>query len=368
MSFAQRLALVVAAALAVSVGWRLSPALIDLFDGTEMPRVVTARGELAAEERSTIELFQATRDGVVAISTAARVVDPWTRRSYDQPAGSGSGFLWDGQGHVVTNNHVIQGASRATVALADGRRFEARLVGRDPSHDLAVLKIDAARLPEPVAIGTSRDLQVGQKVLAIGNPFGLDWTLTTGIVSALDRELTEDNGRTIRGLVQTDAAINPGNSGGLLLDSAGRLIGVNTAIFSPSGGSAGIGFAVPVGTVNRVVPQLIETGRYTPPGLGVRFDARVNALANRQGIDGALVMSVEPGSPADRAGLDPARMTRDGRLVPGDVIRGIDGAQVRTLDDLEAQLDRLSPGQEVELDLRRNGESRSVSLSVTGGS
>jgi len=318
---------------------------------------------LTEEERSTIQLFQAAREAVVAISTADRIVDPWTRRSYEQPAGTGSGFIYDGAGHIVTNDHVIRGRSSATVALADGRTFPARLVGRDPANDLAVLRIEGRELPEPLPMGHSRDLQVGQEVLAIGNPFGLDWTLTTGIVSALDRELPGERG-TIRGLIQTDAAINPGNSGGPLLDSAGRIIGVNTAIFSPSGASAGIGFAVPVGTVRRVVPQLIETGRYRPPGIGIEVDARVNAAVNRQGLEGVLILGLRPGGPAARAGLEPARIDRAGRIVPGDVIVSVDGEPVRTVDDLLAQFDRRAEGDAVRLTLRRGRQEREVSLEL----
>src|SRR5690606_1833579 len=223
------------------------------------PRIVTPRGELGADEKATIELFRNARDSVVFISTRQRVTDFWTRNVYSVPRGSGSGLVWDEAGHIVTNYHVIRGASSAQIQLADGREFSATLVGVSPQHDLAVLKIGGADCVAParVPIGTSHDLQVGQNGFAIGNPFGLDWTLTRGIVSALDRSLPNENGPDIDHLIQTDAAINPGNSGGPLLDSAGRLIGINTAIYSPSGASAGIGFAVPVDTVMRVVPQLI---------------------------------------------------------------------------------------------------------------
>ena len=234
----------------------------DYFTGKDKentePRVVQARGNLAEDEKSTIELFENSRDSVVFITTRQRVMDAWTRNIFSVPSGNGSGFIWDDHGHIVTNFHVIKGASEATVRLADGRDYKASLVGASPAHDIAVLKIGIGfQRPAPVPLGTSHDLRVGQKVFAIGNPFGLDWTLTTGIVSALDRSLPSGDGRTIDNLIQTDAAINPGNSGGPLLDSAGRLIGINTAIYSPSGASAGIGFAVPVDTVNRVVPQVI---------------------------------------------------------------------------------------------------------------
>ena len=200
-------------------------------------------------------------------------MDIWTRNVFSVPSGSGSGFIWDDAGHVITNFHVVQGATEARVKLSDGRNYKAALVGASPAHDIAVLKIGiSAKRPPPLPVGESHNLKTGQKVFAIGNPFGLDWTLTTGIVSALDRSLSTDNGPTIEHLIQTDAAINPGNSGGPLLDSAGRLIGINTAIFSPSGASAGIGFAVPVNTLNRVVPELIRNGKYIRPALGFEVD------------------------------------------------------------------------------------------------
>jgi S1-C subfamily serine protease len=326
-----------------------------------------ATAGLDAEERSTIALFEAARGSVVSISTAERVFDPWTRNVFDVPRGTGSGFVWDAAGHIVTNAHVIEGASTAIVRLADGSAHRAALVGADPRNDLAVLRIDAGVAPPPLDRGTSAGLQVGQKVLAIGNPFGLDWTLTTGIVSALDRELPGNRGARIRGLIQTDAAINPGNSGGPLLDSSGRLIGVNTAIYSPSGGSAGIGFAVPVDTVARVVPQLIATGRYAPPGLGIETDPQIDALAARQGLEGVLVLRVRPGSGADRAGLRPAQLLRDGRLVPGDVITGIDGRPVAGTDELTAVLETRAAGDRVTLAFLRDGAPMSAEVTLDAG-
>jgi S1-C subfamily serine protease len=330
---------------------------------TAEPRAIVPRGELAPQEETIIALFEEARVSVVAITTEERVIDPWRRRAVEVPRGSGSGFVWDARGHIVTNNHVVAGASGARVRLADGRVLEARLVGTAPEHDLAVLRIDTGLdPPPPLTLGGSDGLQVGQTVLAIGNPFGLDWTLTTGIVSALDREIPTQRGGTIEGLIQTDAAINPGNSGGPLIDSAGRLIGVNTAIFSPSGSSAGIGFAVPVDTVNRVVPQLIATGRYLPPVLGIRFDDRINELARRQGMEGILVLGIEPGSPAAAAGLRPARQEASGRLVPGDVIRTLAGRSVRSAAELHDALAAHAPGEEVTLRVLRDGAEREISV------
>lgn len=316
----------------------------------------TDMAALMRAEAATIALFEQARDGVVAISTSADRVNPLSGRRFSQGVGSGSGFFWDGEGHVVTNAHVLEGASAATVMLADGRSFPARLVGRDARHDLAVLKIEGEELPGPLPVGDSAGLRVGQAVLAIGNPFGLDWTLTTGIVSALDRELPEGRGVGLGGLIQTDAAINPGNSGGPLLDSMGRLIGVNTAIWSPSGASAGIGFAVPVGTVARVVPQLIDRGYYAPPSLGIVWDARINAAVNRMGLQGVMVLDVQPGTDAARAGLEPARLSREGRIVPGDVVVAVAGEAVGTVEELLAALDGFAAGEAVEVTFDGGGQ------------
>ena len=345
----------------------LVAALIAAFLVFETPwrapgtREIAPRGALAPQEETTIALFEARRGSVVSITTEGRVLDPWSRRAVDVPHGTGSGFVWDDRGHIVTNNHVIAGASGARVRLVDGRVLDADLVGTAPKQDLAVLRVDAGldTLP-PLPLGESDTLRVGQSVFAIGNPFGLDWTLTTGIVSALDREIPTQGGTTIEGLIQTDAAINPGNSGGPLIDSAGRLIGVNTAIFSPSGSSAGIGFAVPVDTVNRVVPQLIETGTYRPPVLGVRHSDRINQLAAMQGVEGVLVLGVEQGSPAADAGLRPARQDASGRLVPGDIIIGIGDRSVMTSADLRDAIDGYAHGESVSIRLRREGRKIEV--------
>ncbi len=350
--------------------WHALPVLQQwLAPSPSVTRAVTARGDLAADEQATIAIFERARDSVVFISTAELVTDLWTRNVFEVPSGTGSGFIWDDAGHVVTNYHVIAGASQARVRLADGRDYRAALVGASPSHDIAVLKIGVAfRRPPPVPIGTSGDLKIGQKVFAIGNPFGLDWTLTTGIISALDRTLPEADGRTvIKQLIQTDAAINPGNSGGPLLDSAGRLIGINTAIFSPSGASAGIGFAVPVDTVNRVVPQLISSGRYLRPSLGILGDDAVNAvLQQRTGIEGVFVLGVEPGSSAARAGITGASRTAGG-IVPGDVIVALDGQPVSGIGDLAARLDDHAIGEQVGLTVLRNGAARKVMVELEPG-
>ncbi|MDQ2640806.1 MAG: trypsin-like peptidase domain-containing protein [Pseudomonadota bacterium] len=332
------------------------------------PRTPTPRGPLGAEERETIALFERSRQAVVYIAPTQRVFD-LSLNALQVPSGTGSGFIWDEQGHVVTNNHVIEGASGAQVRLADGRSFSAELVGRSPYHDLAVLRIDTgARHPPALPIGTSEDLKVGQKVFAIGNPFGLDWTLTTGIVSALNRELPTQEGMAIRDLIQTDAAINPGNSGGPLLDSAGRLIGVNTAIFSPSGAYAGVGFAVPVDTVNRVVPRLIATGRYTRPSLGVEVRSEINAwLVDQNKVKGVYVLGVTRGSPAAAAGLRAARIDARGNVAVGDVILSVGNRRTEKVEDLYDALDRANAGERILLTVQRAREQVRVPVQLVEG-
>jgi S1-C subfamily serine protease len=295
------------------------------------------------------------------------VRDFWTRNVMRVPQGTGSGFIWDDHGHVVTNYHVIRGAQEALVRLSDQRSFPARLIGASPAHDIAVLHIDVPfDGPPPVPIGTSDDLRVGQNVFAIGNPFGLDHTLTTGVISALNRTIDNDRGGVIENLIQTDAAINPGNSGGPLIDSAGRLIGINTMIYSPSGAYAGIGFAVPVDTVNRVVPRLIAYGRYVRPTLGVTInDALSQRFLRGTNVAGALVLDVAAGSPAARAGIRPARVRTDGTVVLGDVIQAIDGRPVRSLADLSNILDGYAFGTRTTVTLWRDGRTMQVEATLS---
>ncbi|TSE35008.1 S1C family serine protease [Tepidimonas charontis] len=370
--FLRRWLTIVASVLLLMLAWRLTPVLqawLMPAAPQTVPRTVTPRGDLAADERATIELFEKARDSVVYISTVQRVRDFWTRNVFEVPRGTGSGFIWDEAGHVVTNYHVVEGASGATVRLADGRDYQAALVGASPAHDIAVLRIGVGfKRPPPVPIGTSHDLRVGQKVFAIGNPFGLDWTLTTGIVSALDRTLpNERSGPPIEHLIQTDAAINPGNSGGPLLDSAGRLIGINTAIYSPSGASAGIGFAVPVDTVMRVVPQIIQHGRYIRPALGIEADEGLNQrLAALTGVAGVYVLRVSPGSAAEKAGLQGVRVAPAG-IEPGDVITAVNGRAVEEVGQLLARLDEYRVGDTVRLTVRRGQAQREVTVTLQPG-
>jgi len=346
----------VVALLAVLIA---EPYLTRLFFSETQQRTVTPRGDLAPGEKSVIELFEKVSPSVVHVVVQAAGAN-MMRSEEEGGNASGTGFIWDGAGHVVTNYHVVQSNGQMVIRLANGDIIPASIVGAAPSYDLAVLRLDRVRdLPPPIAIGSSADLKVGQAVFAIGNPFGLDQTLTTGVVSALKRRLPTSGGREIADVIQTDAAINPGNSGGPLLDSAGRLIGVNTAIYSPSGTSAGIGFAIPVDVVNRVVPQLIRDGRVPNPGIGIV--AAQEAAAARLGIEGVVIVRVVPGSPAERAGLrgvDP----RSGQI--GDVIVGIDQRPIQRLSDLTTELERVGVGKTAQVQLQRAGRQTTVPVEV----
>jgi S1-C subfamily serine protease len=311
-----------------------------------------------------IAVYKRVSPSVVAVANHALI-----RRGffgfqlYEVPQGAGSGFVWDRKGHIVSNYHVVHQASTLTVTFPDGSRYDAVLVGIAPDYDLAVLKISAP--PEklvPVTVAASRALQVGQQVYAIGNPFGLDTTLSAGLVSALGRTITSMTDRKIYDVIQTDTAINPGNSGGPLLSSSGRLVGVNTAILSPSGAYAGIGFAVPSDTVSRVVPQLIEKGRVTRAGLGV--DLLPDHVTARAGIAGVALYAVAERTPAARAGLEGIGVSRLGDLIFGDVIQAVDGIPVDTIEALQAVLDPRRPGEQVRLTVTRNGKRRDVTLAL----
>ena len=377
-------------ALGVTLGLLIAfvaqPYILAFLYSADSPRAVTARGDLSASETSTVELFARASPSVVHVfaQAAARgraLMEPDDEfgqfgQGYgqgedgggQQQGGSGTqtgtGFVWDAAGHVVTNNHVVEAATKGggsiSVRLSSGEVVSARVVGTAKSYDLAVLQLGrVAKMPPPLALGTSGDLKVGQAAFAIGNPFGLDHTLTTGVISALQRRLPTQEGRELSGVIQTDAAINPGNSGGPLLDSAGRLIGVNTAIYSPSGASAGIGFAVPVDVVNRVVPDLIKNGRVRNPGIGII--AGQEATAARLGIDGVVVVRVLPGSPAAQAGLtgvDP----RTGDI--GDVIVGANGRPVHRLADLTAVVEDAGLDKPVNLLVERDGRVRAVRVTT----
>jgi 2-alkenal reductase len=343
-------ALVLSLGLLAERAWRTSQ-LVE-----SEPRVVTPAVTLAADEQRATSVFSSVAPSVVSIF-AVRGSERFG--AAEGGGGTGSGFLWDRAGHVVTNNHVIEGAREIGVVLDDGRSIPARLVGTAPWADLAVVRLTTA--PEnlrPIAVGSSADLTVGQSVFAIGNPFGLSRTLTAGIVSALDRRLPTAGGREVAGVIQTDAAINPGNSGGPLVDGAGRLIGVNTAILAPSGAFAGVGFAVPVDMVNRIVPALIRDGRAPLPGIGIV--AVPEELAMRAGVRGVVVQAVRPGGAAERAGLRGVGP----RGQPGDILVGIEGKPVGRLADLSIELERIGIGNTARLNVLRDGARRTVEVRV----
>jgi S1-C subfamily serine protease len=355
--------LVLVGALALWTLWTIVPKPWRDVDPDSVPRPVAARGDLAEIERTTIEIFRAVSPSVVHITTLVTAAAPFSLDVQQIPEGSGSGFVWDKDGHIVTNYHVIQDASGAVIVLADGSSWQGRLVGSYPAKDLAVLAIDApSQLLQPIRIGSSADLAVGQMTLAIGNPFGLDQTLTTGVVSALDREIESTPGRVIRNVIQTDAAVNPGNSGGPLLDSAGRLIGVNSSILSPSGAFAGIGFAIPVDEVNRIVTQLIGHGAIVRPSLGITLAP--DQLTERLQLEGVLVMRVDPEGPAARAGLRPTRRDFAGNVHLGDVIVGIDDEELESTEDFFAALEAHEPGDQVMVTVERDGRRASVPITL----
>ena len=318
-------------------------------------RSVEQRGPLSDAERNSIGIFERVSPSVVQV--AALSASNWFT---DTASAAGTGFVWDDDGHIVTNNHVVQRARTVAVRFASGRVGRATLVGTAANYDLAVLRITGVRtLPPPVALGSSADLKVGQSAYAIGNPFGLDQSMTRGIISALKRRLPTATGREIDNVIQTDTAINPGNSGGPLLDSAGRLIGVTTAIVSPSGTSSGIGFAIPADIVNRVVPQLISRGRVPTPGIGVV--AANESLAAGFGTEGVIVMSTTPGSPAESAGIRGVDLA-SGNL--GDVITAADGRPVHDLSDLTDEIEQIGAGKSVRISLQRGSETRDVTVDI----
>ena len=328
------------------------------------PRAVTPRDDLKEDEKATIKLFEETSPSVVFITTINLRRDFFSTNIYKIPAGTGSGFIWDSAGHIVTNYHVIKGADEAKITLWDQSTWDAKLVGAEPDKDLAVLKIKAPdKRLKPIKIGESKNLLVGQNAYAIGNPFGFDQTLTTGIISALGREIESITRRPITGVIQTNAAINPGNSGGPLLDSANRLIGINTAIYSPTGSYAGIGFAVPVDTVNRIVPQLIEFGKVIKPGLGINI-APDSFVTNRLNTTGVLILNTIPSGGAQKAGLKATTQSANGRISMGDIIKEIEGKTVIDSSDLFRILDSKVVGDKVKVTVDRGGESKKIEVTL----
>jgi S1-C subfamily serine protease len=317
-------------------------------------------------EAATIQLFETAKPSVCFITTMQVRQDFFSRNSEEVPSGTGSGFIWDMDGHIITNYHVIQGGNKARVTLSDKKSYDAEVVGVAPEKDLAVLKIKATGSKlVPLPIGTSHDLKVGQATFAIGNPFGLDHTLTTGVVSALGREIKSLTGRPIKDVIQTDAAINPGNSGGPLLDSSGRLIGVNTQIYSPSGASAGIGFSIPVDEVNWVAQDLVKYGEVRRPVLGIT--ALPGQYAAEWNIEGVMISEVIKNGPAAKAGLKALTQDSQGNIEPGDIIKSVNTAPVTNFNDLVLALEKLTPGQTVSIGYDRNGSKKTVNV-VLGSS
>ena len=323
---------------------------------------------LTKNENKNIKIFNNTKDSVVFISTQESVIDYNTLNKYTIPKGSGSGFIWDKLGHIVTNYHVIEGSNSAKVKLRNGKVYYAKLVGLYPRRDIAVLKIDAPKeLLKPVKIGDSENLKVGQEVYAIGNPYGLDWTMTKGIVSALNRQVPLDKYSVMSKAIQTDAAINPGNSGGVMLNSSGEVIGVNSAIFSPSGGSVGIGFAIPINIVKKVVSNLIKYGKYTKPSIGIETDDRINSsLKDALGVRGVAVLGVLRESDAYKKGLKSATFYSDGSIDFGDIITAINGKKIKNVYDLDDILDTLKIGSVVNLEILRGKDKINIPIKLIG--
>ncbi|KAI5341168.1 PREDICTED: 2-alkenal reductase [Prunus dulcis] len=344
--------------LCTSVALALSLFIADVDPASAF--VVTPPRKLQSDELATVQLFQENTPSVVYITNLAARQDAFTLDVFEVPQGSGSGFVWDKDGHVVTNYHVIRGASDLRVTLADQSTFDAKVVGFDQDKDVAVLHVDAPKDKlRPIPIGVSADLLVGQKVFAIGNPFGLDHTLTTGVISGLRREISSAaTGRPIQDVIQTDAAINPGNSGGPLLDSTGSLIGINTAIYSPSGASSGVGFSIPVDTVNGIVDQLVRFGKVTRPVLGIKFapDQSVEQL----GVSGVLVLDAPANGPAGKAGLLPTKRDAYGRLILGDIITSVNGKKVSNGSDLYRILDQCKVGDKVTVEVLRGDQKEKI--------
>ncbi len=346
--------------------WIATTRVVPLFWGTDAtPRAITPRGDLAESEETTIAVFEFVSPSVVFITNAGYQRDARSLEIRSVTQGSGSGIVWDTQGHIVTNLHVVQGADRLIVTLSDRTSWDATPVGYSREHDLAVLKIETPiGTLKPVAIGESNDLRVGQGVFAIGNPFGLDHSLTRGIISALHRDLRQSSEVVLRDLIQTDAAINPGNSGGPLIDTAGRLIGVNTAIISPSQASAGIGFAIPVDFVNQVVPDLIKYGRSIRPIFGVRLRPVTITKTDGSRVSALCLGRVYPRSPAANAGLKGDRLV-DGRAAVGDCILAIDGATIPNMQTFNDTMSDYKVGDTVQLRIFR--DLKEVDVTVTLG-
>ena len=338
---------------------RTSEAYPDEPKGTSDKARIAAFKGFGPHEESVMNLFESATPSVVFITSSAISQSKWSMNAMEIPKGTGTGFMWDNKGHIVTNYHVIEGGDKLSVTLYDQSNYEAQVVGVWQDKDLAVLRIDAPGKIKPLPIGSSHDLRVGQFTYAIGNPFGFDQTLTTGVVSALGREIKSQNGRTITDVIQTDAAINPGNSGGPLLDSSGRLIGVNTAIYSPSGAYSGIGFSIPVDVVSSVVPDLIQYGQLNRAVMGIELVP----MAYMRG-EGAMIRRVRQGTPASTAGLLGVSRDQNGRTLAGDIITSINDNPVVSNNSLMDIMEKFKPGDEIDIVFERNGRLKRTSLKL----
>ena len=351
-------ALALAVALTGTKRWAGGP-----YSGDAQPRLIAARGQLLADEQVAIAMFKVISPSVVFITSKQISHDLFNLRAADVEEDAGSGFVWDPNGYIVTNYHVVQNSESIQVALGDQSVWKATRVGADPDKDVAVLKVEApANLLPPIPIGTSGDLQVGQRVFAIGNPFGYDQTLTSGVISGLGREITGAGSRPIRGVIQTDAPLNPGNSGGPLLDSAGRVIGMNTAILSPTGAYAGIGFATPIDCINRIVPEIIRGEKVPTPNLGAT--TAPDHLVRRLGLEGVLILTIAPNTTAEKAGLHGTKRNDLGKIVLGDLITAVDGQPVHTADDLLRIIDQHKVGDIIRLTILREGKKMDVAVNL----
>jgi len=321
---------------------------------------------LTEEEKQNITIFENVKDSVVFISIHQQMIDHWRMNTFDIPRGEGSGFVWDKEGHIVTNYHVIMNANKAIVTLKNGTRYKASLIGTAPDHDIAVLKIQPLKnVLTPVDLGISNNLKVGQTVYAVGNPYGLEWTMTKGIISALERTIDAGNGTPIKHMIQTDASINPGNSGGPLLNSKGKVIGVNNMIISPSGANAGIGFSIPIDTVKRVVNSIIEKGNYIRPAIGISVNNRINELyKEHSGNYGVVVVDVQPNTSAEKNKLRSTFADTRGLITFGDVIISINTNKVETIEDLYSLLDEYKSGDTVTLEILRNKKSKKIDIKL----
>jgi S1-C subfamily serine protease len=345
----------------VFTGARRGP--VEVYSKGAQPRPIATRGQLMADEEVAIKAFNTVSSSVVFVTNKQASGDLFHLHTADVEEDAGSGFVWDPNGYIITNYHVVQNSDVVQVTLGDQSIWKAKRIGTDPDKDIAVLKIEAPQnLLPAIPIGTSCDLQVGQRVFAIGNPFGYDQTLTSGVISGLGREITGAGKRPIKGVIQTDAPMNPGNSGGPLLDSAGRVIGMNTAILSPTGAYAGIGFAIPIDCINWIVPEIISGRAVARPNLGIT--TAPDHLVRRLGLEGALILTISPNTTAEKAGLRGTRRNDSGKIVLGDLIVAIDGEPIRTTDDLFRVIDRHKVGDVVPLTILREGKKMDVHVSL----